>query len=386
MRVIHIVHGKCNPNDHNGISRVVYFLNKNEKIQGIHSEIWALVDDAKTKYEKVRDEYVTVECYPRVKTGLVKNQILEDLKKEKDTIDLIHFHMIWFYDKNVIAKELNKLGIPYIITTHGTYSNPHAYTGKRLWAKWLFELDYLKRATELHIITREEGTGLQKYGYTGKSFVAYNGVELSEIPDCCTADIFENKPYNNRIKIGWVGVFREDKNITSLIEAVSLLPKYLRKQFVIILIGPDYKGNANKWLSLANKLGCEDNFDWLGPLYNQDKYNAYYGFDAYVMTSFSEGFSMAILDAMACGNPCLLTKGCCMNYFNLPGKEFFVPCEPYPQDIARGIKELLDRKDEWKLMGSNARKWIEEEFNWPTITANIIENYNRIIKEKNNVE
>ena len=75
-----------------------------------------------------------------------------------------------------------------------------------------------------------------------------------------------------------------------------------------------------------------------------------------------------------------------MNYFNLPGKEFFVPCEPYPQDIARGIKELLDRKDEWKLMGSNARKWIEEEFNWPTITANIIENYNRIIKEKNNVE
>lgn len=35
MRVIHIVHGKCNPREHNGISRVVYFLNNNEKIQGI---------------------------------------------------------------------------------------------------------------------------------------------------------------------------------------------------------------------------------------------------------------------------------------------------------------------------------------------------------------
>lgn len=50
MRVIHIVHGKCNPREHNGISRVVYFLNKNEKNQGIESEKRAVLDDAKQKY------------------------------------------------------------------------------------------------------------------------------------------------------------------------------------------------------------------------------------------------------------------------------------------------------------------------------------------------
>lgn len=37
-------------------------------------------------------------------------------------------------------------------------------------------------ADECHILTREEGTGLRKYGYTGKSFVAYNGYEPGDMP------------------------------------------------------------------------------------------------------------------------------------------------------------------------------------------------------------
>lgn len=379
MRVIHIVHGKCNPNEHNGISRVVYYLNKYEKLSGINSEIWAVVDDAKTKYQKVRDEFVTVECYPRIKNPLGKHQIIEDLRKEKDSIDLVHFHMIWFYDKNVIANELKKMGIPYIITTHGTYSKPHAYTGKRLFVKNITELPYLRGATEIHTITREEGTGLQKYGYDGKSFVAYNGIEPNEIPKEYNADLFINKPYAKKLKLGWVGVFREDKNLVSLIKAVAILPKELQDQFVVVLVGPDYKGNAAKYTDLAKELGCEQCFDWIGPRYNQEKYDAYYNFDAYVMSSFSEGFSMAILDAMACEKPSLLTKGCSMNYFNSEEKQFFVPCEPYPQDIARGLKELLGCQSEWKTMGQNARKWVDEEFNWPTITQKIILEYQRII-------
>lgn len=160
MKIIHIVHGKANPNSANGISRVVYYLNKYEKLSGVDSQIWALVDGIKEHRSYKRDEFVTVECFPRVRT-FGNREIIKALNKERHSIDLIHFHLIWFYDKNIIAKELKKLGIPFIITTHGTYSNPHAYTGKRLLAKWLFELKYLKMANECHILTPEEGTGLK---------------------------------------------------------------------------------------------------------------------------------------------------------------------------------------------------------------------------------
>ena len=377
MRIIHIVHGKANPKEHNGISRVVYYLNKYEKIKGCDSQIWAIVDGVKTHYSHRRDEFVTVECFPRVWFPWGSHEIIDELIRNKDSIDLVHFHLIWFYDKNIIANELKKANIPFVITTHGTYSKGHAYTGKRLMAKGLFELKYLNMATELHTITREEGTGLQQYGYAGRSFVAYNGIDLEEIPEKRDSQYFANKPYSGKYKLIWVGVLREDKNLRTLIEAVALLPRKLREKFVCILVGPDYKKNAVKYLALCDESGCRQNFDYIGPLYGQDKYDAIQSADAFVLPSFSEGFSMSLLDVMACAKPSLLTSGCSMNYFY--EHNFFVRCEPYPQGFAQGLEELLVRRVEWTTMGENARRLVLDEFNWAVIADDMLKNYVRIV-------
>lgn len=377
MRIVHIVHGKANPTGHNGISRVVYHLNKQEKLQGVDSEIWALVDDAKSHYTHHRDEFVSVECFPRVRLPWGSHEIIERLIREKEGIGLVHFHLIWFYDKNIIAKALRKSGIPFIITTHGTYSTRHAYTGKRLLAKWLYELEYLKLTTEIHALSREEGTGLHKYGYQGRSFVVCNGIDLEEVPTLRRKDYFVTKPYADKVKLIWVGVLREDKNLRSLIQAVALLPALVREQIVCVLVGPDYKGNAAKFMALAKELGCEANFDHIGALYDQEKYDAIESADLYVLPSYSEGISLAMLDAMACGKPCLVTTGCGFNYFIK--NDFFVTCEPYPQDIAVGIQEILGRRADWKRMGGNGRQLIESHFNWHRVAQMMTANYRRIL-------
>ncbi len=376
MKIIHLVHGKANPNEHNGISRVVYFLNKYEKIKGHDSQIWAIVDGVTSHFSHPRDRHVTIECYPRVWLPWGRHEIIDALLAQKDSIDLVHFHLIWFYDKNIIAKALKRAGIPFIITTHGTYSKPHAYTGKRLLAKWLFELAYLKTATEIHAITREEGSGLQQYGYTGPSFIAYNGVALEEIPAKRSTSFYADKPYANKQKLVWVGVLREDKNLRSLIKAVGLLPSSRRERFTCILIGPDYQHNAATYMELCDTHGCRENFDYIGPLYGQEKYDAIESADAYVMPSFSEVFSLAMLDALACGKPCLATSGCGYNYFIQD--DFFIRCEPYPHDIARGLEELFGREADWPAMGKNGRRMVEEHFNWPAITDVMLDNYKRI--------
>ena len=379
MKIIHIVHGKVNPDGHNGISLVVYNMNKYEKLKGLDSQIWAIVDGTKSHYTQKRDEFVTIECFPRVRLPFGKHEIIEQIRKNKDSIDLVHFHLIWFYDKNIIAKELTKIGVPFIITTHGTYSKPHAYTGKRLLAKWLFECDYLNMATEIHVITREEGTGLQTYGYTDKSFVAYNGVDLNKIPEKRNNTFFKDKKYSNKIKLIWVGVLREDKNLRSLIKAISMLPEELKNEFICILVGPDYRNNAAQYLQLSRELGCQENFDYIGPLYAQDKYDAIESSDAYVMPSLSEVFSLAVIDAMACSKPCLVTSGCGLNYIS--DENFSVTCEPYAEDIYRGLEELFSLKKEWKEMGIKSRQIVEEKLNWEAITEIMIVNYRRIIKD-----
>lgn len=379
MKVIHLVHGKANPTSANGISRVVYYLNKYEKLAGIDSQIWAIVDGVKHHFSYQRDEYVTVECYPRVRIWGQKD-IIKAFEKEKDSIDLVHFHLIWFYDKNIIAKALKKLNIPFIITTHGTYSKPHAFTGKRLIAKWLFELNYLKMATECHILTPEEGTGLKKYGYNGRSFVAANGFEKNDLPTQINKNFFASQPFKNRLIFSTIAVLRQDKNIDLIIEAISMLPKNIQNQFAFVLIGPDYKGNAEKYKALAKKLNVEDCFYWIGPLYGDDKYNAMFSSDGYIMASDSEGFSMAIIDAMACGLPMILTSGCNMKYIS--DENFYIMCEPYAQDITRAILKFFELGEKRSILGKKAKFILEKDLYWEKIVPRMIANYKRIINNR----
>lgn len=79
MNVIHITHGRANPHGHNGISRVVYYMNKYEKIHGINSQIWSIVDKVKSHYTYKRDNFVTVECFPRARIPFGKNELIYEL-------------------------------------------------------------------------------------------------------------------------------------------------------------------------------------------------------------------------------------------------------------------------------------------------------------------
>lgn len=380
MKVIHIVHGKANPASANGISRVVYYLNKYERLAGVDSQIWAIVDGVKKHESYKRDEYVTVECFQRV-TLWGGRDIIKQIEKEKDSIDIVHFHLIWFYDKNIIMKAVKRLGIRTVVTTHGTYSNPHAYTGVRIVARTLYELDYLNMADECHILTREEGTGLRKYGYKGKSFVAYNGYEPNDMPtgNRINRDFFKDYPFHNKTIITMVSVLRNDKNIDYIIQAISMLPKEKQEKLAFVLIGPDNKGNAVRFDKLAKDLGVKDSYYWLGPLYKDDKYNAMLSSDGYIMASDSEGFSMSIIDAMACSLPMILTEGCNMKY--LSKDNFYLMCEPYPQDLARSIEVFLSDAHAMKIFGERAKKVLEENLHWKQIVKVMEENYKRIIKK-----
>lgn len=132
-----------------------------------------------------------------------------------------------------------------------------------------------------------------------------------------------------------ISVLRSDKNIDLIIRSISMLPDNRKKNLAFVLIGPDNKGNAARFEALAKELGVSDNFYWIGPLYKDDKYNAMLSSDGYIMASDSEGFSMSIIDAMACGMPMILTAGCNMKY--LSNEPFYLMCEPYAQDISRSI-------------------------------------------------
>lgn len=177
-----------------------------------------------------------------------------------------------------------------------------------------------------------------------------------------------------------ISVLRNDKNIDLIIRAISMLAEEKRNDLAFVLIGPDNKGNAERFNRLAEELNIRENFYWIGPLYNDDKYNAMLSSDGYIMASDSEGFSMSIIDAMACSLPMILTSGCNMKY--LSDEKFYLMCEPYPQDLSRALEYFLDHIQDMPKLGQTARMVLEENLHWKQIVKVMIDNYKRIINTK----
>ena len=180
MKIVLITHGKVNPDGHNGISRVVFNMNKYEKKLGADSEIWSVVDGIKEYTQVQRRDGVIIKCFPRVSVLLGKKSLIcKEIEKRKDEIDIFHFHMPWLYDKIVMAKTIRKVNKPYIVTGHSAYSINQKKSLKKTIGK-IYELPFLNRAAAVHAITVEEMTEFRNYGIDTRMFVVPNAVDISE--------------------------------------------------------------------------------------------------------------------------------------------------------------------------------------------------------------
>jgi len=85
--------------------------------------------------------------------------------------------------------------------------------------------------------------------------------------------------------------------------------------------------------------------------------------DAFILPSYSEGFSMAILEAMACQLPCLITTACHFPEAAAAGGAVVV--NPETKAVTDGLRELLERtNDERARLGQNGRQLVETHYTW----------------------
>ena len=157
--------------------------------------------------------------------------------------------------------------------------------------------------------------------------------------------------------IGIVARLDPIKNHACLIRAMKIIATRL-PEAVLLIIGD---GPLRIELeSLTTNLGLQNHVKFLGA--RSDIPELLSVMDVFVLSSFSEGLSLTLIEACAAAKPIVATDvGGNAEIVKHESNGFLVPSDQ-PEDLAKAILEILTHDAKAKLMGEMGRKQFEEKF------------------------
>ena len=143
------------------------------------------------------------------------------------------------------------------------------------------------------------------------------------------------------ILVGAIGNVRAPKAYDVLLRAARILLD--RSQRFHFIIAGDFANDLGRELiELCRRLGIEQQLSFLG--LRTDVARILNNLDAFVLSSRTEGFSIACIEAMACGIPVIATRSGGPEEILEDGAGILVPTDD-PEAIARAVDDVTSSKD-----------------------------------------
>lgn len=362
--------GKANPDRANGVNHVIHGLCKYSALEGHDVRVIGVSKGMEEDYELVQRDNFQVKVYNKF-----FGRCFQELKKQAQEVDVVHLHSVWQHYNIIFAKYLKSINKPYVVTIHSGLTEDRIKQS-RYWFKLLYHSLFQKKifddAAGIHAITREELTDISKCTSNKNIFFVQNGIDLDNYT-------LKEKTYNEdsyKISFGYLGRFGKEKNIYSLIMAMSLLSIDQLKNLKCFLIGPiDEEGKRLQ--KLVSDLNLDNQIEFTGAIFGEEKYAMLKNLDFYVHPAYSDVVSIAVMEAMASGLPCVITRTSQVSYYYDSGA--FIMMEPLIQDIKRGLVEMINKKEHWNEMSKNAIGLVANIFNWKSATTMLLNEYENVL-------
>lgn len=214
------------------------------------------------------------------------------------SIDILHCHQYTPYFYGVLSAVLTPVRV--IFTEHGRF-HPDRHNTKRRWINPLLNLV----TDNITAIARSTADAVAEYEYMprDKIQVIYNGIKQIELGEQTREDLLEELGLTQDYRyIGTVSRLDPIKNQAMMINAFNKArQKIPNLRLIIIGDGP----MMQELKILGKSLGLEDEIIFTGFIDNPQKYISL--FEIFLLSSFSEGTSMTLLEAMSLGVPCVVT-------------------------------------------------------------------------------
>lgn len=297
--------------------------------------------------------------------------------------DIVHVHELWHYPHYAAANAARRSGTPYLVTLHGELDpwaiKHHKWRKKIYWM--LVQKRLLNGAAAIHAITSEEIHQMSALGIDTPATVIPNGINAEPFGGSfggTISDSLSNRLRDKRV-ILFLGRLHRKKGLDLLIRAFrSVRDAY--EDVVLVIAGPDENGYQKYLEDLAQVAGVEDRTIFTGLLADEMKVGILHAADLFVLPSYSEGFSIAVLEAMAAGLPVLISRQCYFPEVSEEGAGIVV--ETDTQQLASAMSQLLERPEDRRSMGEAGRNLVRERYTWPSIAQKMSTLYASILADK----
>ena len=329
------------------------------------------------------EEEATV-WYFRRQTGFYKFSwpLTRWLSKHIADYDLAHIHALFSYATLPAALFAWRRGVPYVVRPLGTLNRWGMQNRRRILKRISFlmlERHILRHAALVHYTSEQEHLEASELGVEGPFVVIPPGVDLSAFTPLPPPGNFRNQypELTGRTLILFLSRLDPVKGLDLLLPAFAQA-RQARPDVALALAGrgaSEYEGRLQRWI---RELGLQSDVLFTGFLESEQKMAALADCDLFVLPSYSESFGVAVVEAMACGKPVLISDQVAIHReVAQHDAGLVVPCAV--DALASALLRLVDEPDLRDGLGRNGRRLAEERYALESVGEQLRQRYLEVL-------
>ena len=315
LHILHIIQ-TVNPTSGGPIEGLCQQARAHEKYG--HSVEIASIDNPNSSYLT----FPSSKVYPCKSSGLDKVfpfTLLNWLKSNYHNYDAVIINGIWGMHIFVAWLALAKTNTPYFVFIHGMldpwFKLKFPLKHIKKWLAWPWAIYPALRDADRVFFTCEQEKILARKSFwlydCNETVISYGTEGIPDPQLDYTTSFFANHPTlkGKRIFL-FLGRVHPKKGAELLIKSLADLHRtglWDPSNMKLVFAGPNDNAYASKLSSLSVKLEVSNSIYWTGMVSGNQKWGVFQSAEAFVLPSHQENFGIAVVEALSCGVPVLIS-------------------------------------------------------------------------------
>jgi glycosyltransferase involved in cell wall biosynthesis len=357
---------------HGGSAEVPYQLSK--ELAKREHEVTVYTSDYKLSSEYISSipqiEVRSFKTWLGMAKFFITPGVLVQVKKAIKNFNIVHMHNYYTFQNIIAHHYVKKHNIPYVLQAHGSVATYFERGSLKKIFDTIWGHAILKDASKLIAATPTEAERYKPMGISeDKIEIVPHGINPAEFENLPRRGEFRRKYGLNESRkiILYLGRINKIKGLDLLASAFAGLSGDFNEA-KLVMVGPD-DGYLPALERLIKQLKIEEKVLFTGPLYGEEKLQAYVDADVYVLPSSYEIFGITVLEACACGTPVILTDRC--GIADLIDGQVGLVVSYNKEQLQHALLYILGDNKIRLQFGEKGKLLVHEKFNWQKITEQV---------------